>query len=225
MASLVVFVHLALLSRSQERIEQYLSLMRKSGLLDTVHRVYIDCIGSDSLPNISQYSSYPITVQRLSNNLEDNEFVTQHHLWEYARENPETFILYLHTKGVGKEINLAIEDWIAYMTYFLIEKWPICVNQLDSNKTVGVDLRPEFHLHYSGNFWWARADFIKDLPDPFHFRELEKYPNALNSWRHNAEFWICHGIDSAGHANLWSSFIPVNRRHEIRYPRSFYEEI
>jgi hypothetical protein len=224
MPPLVVFVHVALLERSQERVNQYLSLMKKSGLLDALQHVYVDCVGTGELPDISEYASYPITVQRISPNLEDNEFVTQQHLWEYANENPSSFVLYLHTKGVGKEINPPVEDWVAYMVYFLIEKWQICKNVLATNKTVGVDLRPEFHLHYSGNFWWSRADFVKQLPSPSGFRHLERYPNALNSWRHNAEFWICYDKDPLGHVNLWSSQIPLNKRHEILYPRSSYTE-
>lgn len=224
MSDLVAFIHVALLPRCQERIDQYLSLMKKSGLLDSVHHVYIDCIGKGELPNISEYVSYPITVQRLSENLEENEFVSQHHLWTYANEHPTSFILYLHTKGVGKEVNPAIEDWVAYMIYFLIGKWQLCRQVLFTYKTVGVDLRQEFHLHYSGNFWWTRSNHIRELPDPLLFKDLSKYPNALESWRHNAEFWICSDNDPRTHANLWSSNIPVNERHKYAYPSFLYQK-
>lgn len=222
MANCVCFIHAALLSRVEERLHQYLFLMKISGLLDQIKHVYIDCVGEGDLPKLAVFEGYPITVTRVDSHLEANEFPTHSHLWNYALENPETYILYLHTKGVGKDINPAIEDWVAYMTYFLIEKWSVCVNQLDSNKSVGVDLRPEFHLHYSGNFWWARADYLCRLPDPYEFCDLSKYPNAINSKRHAAEFWLCSDGTPVGHVNLWSSFIPVGQRHVFLYPRSMY---
>jgi hypothetical protein len=222
MEPLVVFIHAATLSRCQERIDQYLSLMKKSGLLDAIKEIFIDCVGEGDLPTVESYKRYPITVQRIHTNLEENEAPTHKHMWDYAKQHTDHFILYLHTKGVGKEINPAIEDWVTYMTYFMIEKWKICTNVLLSNKTVGVDLRPEFHFHYSGNFWWSRADWMALLPDPLEFRDLSKYPNALNSVRHAQEFWICHDRFILGHVNLWSSYIHVAQRHLCLYPRSNY---
>lgn len=218
----VVFIHAATLSRCQERIDQYLSLMKSSGLLNIVSAVFIDCVGEAPLPDVCGYKEYPIHVQRIHTNMEENEAPTHKHMWEYARQNPSTFILYLHTKGVGKPIAEPIEDWVSYMTYFLIEQWAHCLEMLKSKKTVGVDLRPEFHLHYSGNFWWARADHMASLPDPLEFRDLSKYPNALGSVRHAQEFWICSDGDVNTHANLFSSYIPVGERHIHCFPRHMY---
>lgn len=222
MNRLVVFIHAAILPRCQERIDQYLRLMEKAELLQKVTQIYIDCVGEGDLPNVSQYNQYPIVVQRIDTNLESNEAPTHKHMWDYAKENPNAFLLYMHTKGVGKEVNPAIEDWVSYMTYFLIEQWPICVAALESNNTIGVDLRPEFHLHYSGNFWWSRADYMATRADPLEFRDLAKYPNALNSIRHAQEFWICSDGMSEGHVNLYSSHIPVGQRHMFTFPRDRY---
>ena len=77
-------------------------------------------------------------------------------------------------------------------------------------------------LHYSGNFWWSRADWMMMLPAPYEYCDLTKYPNALNSKRHAAEFWICSDGTYIGHANLWSSNIPVGQRHVFLYPRTCY---
>ena len=222
MAKYVVFIHAALLSRCEERLRQYLSLMMKAGFLEKVHRIFIDCVGEGDLPSLPDFQGYPIEMTRIHRNLDENEFPTHQHMWTYAKENPDAFLLYLHTKGVGKEVNPAIEDWVSYMTYFLIEHWSTCVEALESNKTVGVDLRPEFSLHYSGNFWWSRADWMMLLPAPYEYCDLTKYPNALQSKRHAAEFWICSDGFSLGHVNLWSSNIPVGQRHVFLYPRASY---
>ena len=220
----VVFIHAATLSRCQERIDQYISLMKETGLLSCVEAVYVDCVGEGELPDVSSWTAlnYPIHLQRIHTNLEENEAPTHKHMWDYARANPDAMILYLHTKGVGKEINQAIEDWVAYMIYFLIDKWSVCLDALKTHKTVGVDLRPEFYLHYSGNFWWSRADYMITLPDPFEFRDLSKYPNVLNSIRHAQEFWICSGGSLEDHVNLFSSGIPVGQRHLFTFPRHMY---
>ena len=218
----VVFIHAALLTRCEERLRQYLRLMNESGFLKEVQTVFIDCVGEGPLPSFPEFEGYPIVVQRIHPHLEENEFPTHFHMWTYAKEHPETYLLYLHTKGVGKEVNPAIEDWVSYMTYFLIEQWRTCVKALEENKTVGVDLRPEFSLHYSGNFWWSRADWMMLLPNPYDYCDLTKYPNALNSKRHAAEFWICSDGFSLGHVNLWSSNIPVGQRHVYLYPRHYY---
>ena len=222
MPPLVVFLHTALLPKCQERIDQYILLMKNSGLFDNLLQLYIDCVGEGQLPVVDENDRSRVTITRINTDLNEFEFPTQHHMWEYAKEHPESYILYLHTKGVGKEVNQAIEDWVAYMTYFLIEQWRVCVKELEDNKTVGVDLRPEFHLHYSGNFWWSRADWMKLLPDPEKFRDPTLYKNVIDSPRHQAEFWICSDAFALGHVNLRSSNIPVGERHVYTYPRSNY---
>lgn len=221
-ASYVIFIHAATLSRCQERVDEYLELIKNSGLIDVVREIFIDVVGNGDLPDVSSYNDSRIHVQRIHDNLGENEAPTHKHMWDYAQANKNDFILYLHTKGVGKEINPAIEDWVSYMTYFLIENWKVCINYLESNKTVGVDLRPDFHLHYSGNFWWARADYLGSLINPLEYRDVKKYPNALNSARHNQEFWICSDGTEEGHINLHNSKIPVCERHKFRYPRQIY---
>ncbi len=79
------------------------------------------------------------------------------------------YILYLHTKGASRIENdnyNCMIGWRHYMNYFNIEKInnvfkifektdynTFGCNFIDSNN------RP----HYSGNFWWAKAEYIKTL--------------------------------------------------------------
>jgi hypothetical protein len=71
------------------------------------------------------------------------------------------------------------------MLYFNIIKWRDCLNALIEYDTCGVDLRSEPVLHYSGNFWWSKASNINSLPKIIEFNNLEKFPNPMNSLRHN----------------------------------------
>ncbi len=130
----------------------------------------------------------------------------QEHAQATVREDAgraEHLVLYMHSKGVGKAINEAVEDWVAYMLHFVLDRFPRCWEELITRpdgsgltgpwkaSTCGVDLSLEPQPHYSGNFWWARADYLADwLPAPVDFVELDSFPNKFNSWYHNNEFWV-----------------------------------
>ena len=118
-------------------------------------------------------------------------------------------------------LNPCIEDQIQYMLHFLIIKWEKCVNALLECETCGVDLRAAPALHYSGNFWWSTANNIISLPPPIQFNNLNRYPNQLNSLRHNQEFWVCYNKKNK-HGSLWDCGINVYERHLHRYPPSLY---
>ena len=178
-------------------------------------------------------------------------------MWRVARSAPklneskddERLILYLHTKGAGKELNLAVEHWVDLMMHFLVDRHCDCVQRLSRlNRdlgghhctqavTCGVDLRTRPVLHYSGNFWWARADFIARLPSPWNLLDLAQSPNPFKSWRHNFEFWATNqtpglipmtmGNDSCveliqTHTSIWQSGISVWARHRTAYPSTLY---
>jgi hypothetical protein len=74
---------------------------------------------------------------------------TLNFLNQFATNNPNYNILYIHTKGIWKGLNLCVEDQIEYMLYFNIIKWRDCLNALIEYDTCGVDLRSEPVLHYS----------------------------------------------------------------------------
>ena len=59
------------------------------------------------------------------------------------------------------------------MEYFNIEKWKDCIHKLHNEgyNTCGVNLQSEPKLHYSGNFWWAKAEYINTLNEvPYNSR-------------------------------------------------------
>jgi hypothetical protein len=216
---ITIFIHTANIEGSVKRVNQFLHLIEKSDFFTGENRVFLCYVGNRTN---AYYGLHPsVVVLHASPNLQDFELPTINILWNYAKLNSNTKILYLHTKGIGKPINDCIEDWTEYMLYFCVEKWKECIGLLDTNDTVGVDLLEEPLLHYSGNFWWANANYLKKLPNPHEFKNLEKYPNPLNSVRHNQEFWICY-LHKA-HACLWQSNINCYERDKHRYPRHFYD--
>lgn len=218
-----IFIHIALLDGWDEIIKRYILLIDNSGLLLRIEKIYICFVGDytkvhlDFDKNIFQ----KIIIIYVDSNLESFEVPTQKVLYDFACNNKDSNILYIHTKGVGKVKNVCVEDWVHYMLYFLIENHEKTLEKLEYSDTVGVDLREWPTLHYSGNFWWAKSSYILTLPDPILFKNLSKYPNPLNSERHNQEFWICYDKNKI-HCALWECGIHCFERHLHRYTRENY---
>lgn len=99
-----------------------------------------------------------------------------------------------------------IEAWCMMMEYFIFDKWRVAVNLLSGHQTTAADgpqHRPlagerfdvygcyrfppppmQYYL-YAGNFWWARALYIRTLPD---FDE-----SRMAADRFFAEEWLFRG--------------------------------
>ena len=216
MARNVVFIHSANLMGAEDRLAQYISLIHESQFINFVDKIYIVNIGEDL---VLKANLEKVEVINSGQNLEVNEQYTLVYMYKWAKEHQDYNILYLHTKGVGKDKIDAIEDWVSYMCYFLISKFDSCLRALETHVTVGVDLREAPMLHYSGNFWWARASHMTTLPNP---ENLLEWKNPLNSPRHNQEFWICRDTNPQNHACLHDCGISCYERHIHRYPRNMY---
>jgi hypothetical protein len=221
-----IFIHAAILDKCKERILQYLNIIKESKLIDNIKFIYICFIGPEKIPisdsDISRYNyNNQIKMIKISENLTDYELPTLNYLYNFCLKNNNYNILYIHTKNVGKEINVCIEDQIEYMLHFLITKWDICIKELNKYHVCGVDLRIQPILHYSGNFWWSKSEHIISLPSPIVFNDLSKFPNPLNSLRHNQEFWICYNKQNK-FISLWDCGINVYKRHIHRYPKENY---
>jgi hypothetical protein len=113
------------------------------------------------------------------------------------------YCYYLHSKGVSitpntmkkhkldisfEQMTNSIESWRRYMEYFLIDRYKECIEILDNGfDGCGVQLRgtPRKNtLHFSGNFWWSKSEYIKKLP------KLETFDKEN---RNEPEFWIGYG--------------------------------
>ncbi len=187
-----------------------------------------------------------------------------HQLWEWPGldflkkycdnlpEGQEEYVLYFHTKGLSRLNQNQIRDWRKYMEYWVIDRWQDCVEELDcefdtvgtnwiDGSFLGADGRSVVNWkHYSGNFWWARASYIrrlKSLPHPDHYAnggvsEFTTYQVAPgdNSYRFDHEAWIGSGdpraseIDSTpggNHDNQLGHYPGWHYHHP--YPESNYK--
>lgn len=132
-----------------------------------------------------------------------------------APEMKDSLVFYLHNKGKSRESNgweyVNVRHWREYMMFFLFERWELCVNSLAKGlPTCGVDLKWDsqgINPHYSGNFWWARCDWIS-------IKNVE-CPLGIAA-RSLAEFWVLR--DPSGDFRNGSR--PDDREHEAaRIPK------
>jgi hypothetical protein len=71
-----------------------------------------------------------------------------------------------------------MDDWRRFMLYHLAEQHETALAALESHDAAGCNLRWREKRHFSGNFWWANARYIRTLPKPG------------DSARHEAEWWV-----------------------------------
>jgi uncharacterized protein (DUF1919 family) len=134
------------------------------------------------------------------------------HMRNYSEIDDNTFYYYLHTKGIShyntkKEIN--ITDWTNLMLYWNIEKWKLAVEKLIEYNTYGCNYIE--NIHYSGNFWWAKNDYVKRLP-----KHIESYYTA-------PEDWIC--LLKEKHFTIFNSGLKGFGHYDNPYPRIKYDNI
>ena len=63
-------------------------------------------------------------------------------------------------KGLTRWGNPAVDDWRNFMNWSVIEQWKQCVEALKECDAVGPNLDMEPWVHFSGNFWWAKSEWI-----------------------------------------------------------------
>lgn len=142
---------------------------------------------------------------------------------DYARDNPDDYILFFHTKGIT-HLTEACEDWRRYMEYFVIERWRDCVQKLDEGyDCCGVLWNRETiwgdYPHFSGAFFWAKASYINTLNHEY----IDSY------WRYMMEFWIGSNPSAKVyefHNSRMNDIEAFNKgisHYSLGYPREKYE--
>ena len=193
--------------------------MGQSGLLNKAEKILVGINGNDGSWINSLSKKVEIIYQFDKPELEQS--LTLSSIRFLASLETEANIFYVHTKGVTHKNSLAQTDWREYMEYFILTRWKECYLELDKSDVVGVD----WHLgegymgatskkcgnipvtpHFSGNFWWATAEYLKTLPPLFPL--INKY---------QCEFWV--GMKNPKVSELWRSGTYLHRNP---YPKLNY---
>ncbi len=209
----VIFFHIAKIGeRYQEIVDEIFSYIFDSKLIEDIEYIFISILGTGEF-NFPIHNKIKIIFENPDLNL--LEFPTLLLLKDFAKNNINYNILYLHSKGVSTNENEIknVDSWRRYMLYFNITRYKDCLKFLKEYDTCGVDLHSNPVLHYSGNFWWGTSNYIKNLP------EFEYMPTIISN-RHKAEFWICYNKTSK-HKAMWEANVNL---YSNDYTENFYKK-
>jgi len=171
-----VFYHCWLVNDWQDVITEQFGLIISSGLYDAANSINIGLSGIQSeLDKFVKFkrklfkkckdSQVKITTIMSTHN--DFEFLTLNWLKQHCDRPSDSYILYLHTKGISipmySDARGCRDDWRKCMMYWDVEKWKDCVKKLEEGyDTVGC-LYTKRQFWY-GNFWWCTSKHIQKLP-------------------------------------------------------------
>lgn len=185
--SIQIFYHIACLGSWESIVKTQLSHIIFSGLYDEVDTINCYILGCghstefNKCINLLQTYGKKIIIRKTDPIETLNECFTISDIFNHIQ--PETKLLYLHTKGVTR-FNTAtyndgtttydvpnlynnIMDWNNVMEYFLIKNYKQCLTDLDNFDVIGINYIPfPFYEagHFSGNFWWATGRYFLTLP-------------------------------------------------------------
>jgi beta-1,4-mannosyl-glycoprotein beta-1,4-N-acetylglucosaminyltransferase len=178
------FIHSCTLpTTGTNNLDFIIKVIIKTGFINIVDKIFINNIG---IPIENIYENEKISITNYSENVLLFEYPTLNKIKHLAYEEPNAYILYLHTKGITHNKNMLhnINDWIYLMLYFLVEKYEECIDNLNKGyETVGCNFNKsnnEYTDHYSGNFWWSKGKYINKL------KVLDE--TCIN--RSYSEFWL-----------------------------------
>lgn len=124
-----------------------------------------------------------------ANNYEGNTLRLIHNR---CQEIPDSYILYIHSKGVVSA-SASVANWREILNHYCITEWPTCINLLKDADVVGVKDLNSGDFTLSGNFWWTKSTHIQKLLEPLDTSKYVSDP-ALHpgqgGYRYGFEHWI-----------------------------------
>jgi hypothetical protein len=228
------YIHVATIGSWKQILGEQLALIRTSGLADLCEEINVVKVGTERL----DFDDIDVRVVEEYTDVGLFEFPTLERL--HRDSSRDGYSWYIHLKGVSKTATdfeqhrkvyheiCGVDDlaqlvrnerlWRKYMEFFLLGKHRDCVTMLQDHDICGVQWRQKPYPHYSGNFWWARNDYIRQLLSPEQFRSSQgEYRDFFGSTRSLAEFWVGSGSPRVG--VLWNN--AYNLYHIGIMPREY----
>ena len=233
-----IYINVAVTDATNNILRRLLKKIDTSALYDYVDEINLVVNGDRNLITVNERPKYNFFYE--NDDSKKCEFPTLNKIWYDSRQS-EFNVLYLHTKGAFNNIK-NIQSWTEYLTYFNIERWRYIIEYLKKYDAVGVNLQKNSDImneqllkvgipskelglcHFSGNFWWAKSDYIKKLPKPDSLfnRDYNNIRKMIQVYRYMAETWI--GVGKI-EENLKSVFNSLCNHYLEHFPRSKYENI
>ncbi len=217
--------------KARSIVKRQLDLIVDSGLMDRITEIKLGLVGSGAL--LEELPTMHPKISVLVKADKGYEGVTMNALRHWVdKERGERFVLYIHNRGVGHAVDSPTWSWTKMMEYFMIERHEECTHALRNHVTTGCEMfvhheerkfsrRAWGMWHYAGNFWWARASYVRFLP------HIETWGIDVN--KHEvSEDWILYEANhkvplDKFHVMHHTTAIPHFPIYERHYPRTAYE--
>ena len=165
---IAIFYHLYQTELSGLIYQQQMHRLHASGLMDACDFIHIGVVGEHQL------FSRPKKAQVLYNRrLTKDEGETVESVYRFCKLNPNYKVLFFHAKGASRQFVPQLHAWRMFLEYIVIDRWKECIKKLKTYDAVGAKLRMHPSPHFSGNFWWANADYVATLDENFLYTEGE----------------------------------------------------
>ena len=197
-----IYIHICCINNWKDIFNKLFFNIKESGLYNIITKIKCNFLTKNK-EDAYYIKDDKIEIIGIKDDLNSYEPSTLNLLYEHAFL--EKFnVLYIHTKGVKhNNTNPCVTDWTHYLSYFNMYKYDICIKNLEEYDTVGVNLQDVPQLHYSGNFWWSKSDYIKKLKrceNSYHSPEFwiteKKIGKYLGLWLSNVNHYICRYDES-----------------------------
>jgi hypothetical protein len=188
-----VVYHVAAMGNWKEVVAEQLLTLRMSGLTAEIakHNEHIsvtfvgDMNGIRFLNDEAARQDAPIKIVRSDPNVMHYETFAMLEIEQIAKAT-DRHIMYIHTKGVSVPGCGERVLWRKVMMRYVAEMWRENCEVLSSGDydAVGWNWWNCESPHFSGTFWMARADWIRQLPD------FVAWHHQNNLVRYSCELWI-----------------------------------
>lgn len=204
---IVIFYHTAFrigtqhLISSRPIVHEQMTALRTSGLENSASEIYVGVNGdatsavhSDGLLPTKSVVSYHGVDSR-------NENLTLVMIEEWLKKNTsEAYICYFHAKGCTHPLNDALRTpWRRCMNRHVIHNWRLCVEAIESGSEAAgchwmiPPATPSGQFIFGGNFWWAKASFLRTLPSIYERARIKESGIGSLESRYESEVWIGNG--------------------------------
>jgi cephalosporin hydroxylase len=197
------YIHICQSGYWRKSLNLLLEALTESGLYEGSKKIYL-CIVSNSIQEIElSFDTLKKCEVLYVGNPEEFERPTLRTIKSFSSQFPKGLIWYMHTKGIthfDTKKELFVLDWIHLLLYWNVYQWKQAVKTLqDPNLYVyGCNLigpHQHYKIHFSGNFWWSKSDWIATLP--YHIGPKHTDP----------EFWITnHAEDENFKSHIFCPF-------------------
>jgi hypothetical protein len=233
-----IFIHVCCLENWKDIFEDMIKNIKDSGLYSNTKKIFLGILGSfinesyfinNFLDNEEKFQ-----ILYIDENIFNYEILTINCIKDFciSCDDNDANILYIHTKGVRKAGNDDCTlSWRKMMEYHLIENYENCISYLGTYDVIGSNIINTFdnddkivsvngthNYHYSGNFWWSKKSYIKNLVNI----DINLTETSFLT-RCKAENWICSNYPNAKLGIIFNDFTNTHPYH--RYIFDYYRKI